>query len=71
MDFGDSEQFNACWKNSYGRGVGTPVDTCHNSEKDGALCYPRCEGGYDGVGPVCWENCPSDFTDIGVSCAKP
>jgi len=26
--------------------------------------------GYDGVGPVCWEDCPSDFpTSCGIGCA--
>lgn len=33
----------ACTKDSYGRGVGTVLDTCPDGyEKQGALCYPAC-----------------------------
>lgn len=44
-------------------------DGCANGwEKDGALCYPKCNRGYYGVGPVCWQHCPSHLTDTGVRC---
>lgn len=44
-----------CWKNAYGRGVGTVPDSCQpGNEKNGALCYPICKDGFYGVGPVCW-----------------
>ena len=45
----------ACWKTTYGRGVGTIPESCvtpPNTDKDGALCYPRCRPTYYGVGPV-------------------
>ena len=43
-----------CWLGTYGRGVGTPLDTCpEGQDKNGALCYPQCQSGYNGVGPVC------------------
>jgi len=31
-------------------------DTCplDKSDLDAGLCYPECEEGYNGVGPVCW-----------------
>lgn len=61
-----------CWKDSYGRGVGTIPSQCPSGmEKDGLLCYPACRAGYKGVGPVCWQNCPSNFTDTGGHCLKP
>jgi len=60
-----------CWKDAYSRGVGTIPDACPNSEKDGLLCYPYCRDGYDGVGPVCWQNCPSGWRDDGAFCYKP
>lgn len=63
--------FNGCWKDSYGRGVGTIPDQCPGEEKDGLLCYPWCQDGYNGVGPVCWQNCPSGFRDDGAFCFKP
>ena len=49
----------ACWKRTYGRGVGVvpdPYNGCVGStpDYDWGLCYPNCEAGYDGVGPVCW-----------------
>lgn len=36
----------------------TTPDTCpaNKSELDAGLCYEKCEGGYNGVGPVCWAN---------------
>jgi len=40
-------------------------------EQNGALCYPKCVGGYYGVGPVCWHHCPPGFRDGGMCCAKP
>ena len=44
-----------CWKNTQGRGVGVPTSSCNpGTEKNGALCYPLCKAGYNGVGPVCW-----------------
>ena len=59
----------ACWRDSFGRGVGEPVSDCtSDQEKDGALCYPKCDEGYKGVGPVCWETCRPGFEDRGIFC---
>eukprot|EP00977_Amphora_coffeiformis_P000433 scaffold111_cov149-Amphora_coffeaeformis.AAC.11 len=41
-----------------------------NLENDAGLCYPKCRGGYNGVGPVCWQNCDSDQTNCGAGCAS-
>jgi hypothetical protein len=40
--------------------VGTPhTGSCNDDqEKDGGLCYPKCNDGFFGVGPVCWGNTP-------------
>ncbi len=58
-------------KDSYGRGVGKPLRTCDsNEEKDGALCYPKCKAGYNGVGPVCWGTCPEGYKNDGATCRK-
>jgi C1A family cysteine protease len=58
-------------KPSYGRGAGRPLSSCSaSSERDGALCYPRCQSGYKGVGPVCWAACPEGFHDDGATCRK-
>jgi len=60
-----------CWKDSYGRGVGHPIDTCATGlEEDAGLCYPPCQSGYTGVSCVCWENCQPGFTDEGALCGK-
>lgn len=34
----------------------TSPDTCplDRPEYDAGLCYPECEDGYNGIGPVCW-----------------
>jgi len=39
-------------------------------ENNAGLCYPLCQTGYTGVGPVCWVNCPSGWTDEGLFCGK-
>lgn len=57
-------------KASYGRGAGTPMTCSDTEELDGALCYPKCDNGFDGVGPVCWQVCPDGYTDDGAFCRK-
>lgn len=43
----------------------TPLICPSNMQQDGLLCYPFCESGYRGIGPVCWQDC-----DVGlVDCA--
>lgn len=35
------------------------------------LCYPSCESGYAGVGPVCWGTCPAVLpTECAAGCAE-
>lgn len=53
----------ACWIRVYGRGAGTIPSACPGgTERDGLLCYPNCQAGYYGVGPVCWQTCASTHT---------
>ena len=40
------------------------------NEDDTGLCYPKCNDAYHGEGPVCWQNCPSDWEGCGAGCAK-
>ena len=65
-----------CLKSSSGRGVGTTLITVCNDDEEiyGALCYPKCDDGYESVGCcLCrHKGCPSEFTDDGVvTCIKP
>lgn len=67
-----------CYRDSYGRGAGSIPSGCANSklEKDASggpagLCYPKCDSGYSGVGPLCWQSCPTNFRDDGAFCRKP
>jgi len=62
----------SCQKNTYDRGVGKLRNCNAGQERDAGLCYPRCNGGYTGIGPVCWaQKCPSQFpVNCGASCAK-
>ena len=59
------------------------INQCEpDQDEDGGLCYPKCDGGYSGVGPICWTNnigvgvgvlkgCPEgDWQDQGLICAK-
>jgi FAD/FMN-containing dehydrogenase len=41
-----------------------------NWEKDGLLCYPPCHEGFDGVGPVCWQDCPPAYKNDGLTCRR-
>lgn len=58
----------SCQKNSYGRGVGTPLGCGHGEENNASLCYPNCRQGFDGNGPICWEKCPSGTIECGALC---
>ena len=50
--------------------TGVPISTCSNgNEKSGALCYPQCNQGYSGNGPVCWGSCGNDI-DEGALCRE-
>jgi len=60
----------SCQKQSYGRGAGVPLTCKSDQQYDAGLCYPYCNGGFSGVGPVCWENCASDQHECGALCLK-
>lgn len=59
------------------------TNRCEEGEQeDAGLCYPQCDGGYDGVGPMCWaknvnigvgvlKNCPSGWPSSGLICNEP
>jgi hypothetical protein len=67
-----SAESNYCWKDSYGRGIGTiPTDCGFSEEKQGLLCYPACKDGYTGVLNTCYKNCPDGYTDNLAFCLKP
>merc|ERR1719258_151767 len=60
-----------CWKGTHDRGVGTIPNSCTPGHvRNGALCYPDCKAGYNGVGPVCWQICPKGWVDEGALCRK-
>jgi hypothetical protein len=49
-------QDGVCFRNFYAR-LGSPPNQCPDGlEQSGLLCYPKCNDGYFGVGPVCWES---------------
>jgi hypothetical protein len=59
----------SCTKNTSTRGAGI-VPSCGNLSYDAGLCYDSCPRDYDGVGPICWSKCPSDFPfPCGAGCA--
>lgn len=64
----------------------TTPDTCPPGyDIDAGLCYPACEAGFNGVGPVCWaqtqsvgvgkpvglEPCPPGWSNDGLICREP
>ncbi len=61
-----------CWRQSYGRGAGTPM-ACqpgYNQETAG-LCSQPCGGDERGIATFCYKNCPAEFRDDGLYCGKP
>jgi hypothetical protein len=58
-----------CWKDSYGRGIGTLPTACEaGKENQNGLCYSPCRAGMYGEGPVCWSACPAGYRDMGAVC---
>uniref|UniRef100_A0AC34FP00 Uncharacterized protein n=1 Tax=Panagrolaimus sp. ES5 TaxID=591445 RepID=A0AC34FP00_9BILA len=57
-----------CTKDSYGRGAGKPLKCASGLVEDDALCYKACADSYNGVGPVCWHQCPPNLTSCGALC---
>lgn len=41
-----------------------------NEENSNGLCYPKCQSGSKGVGPSCWQICPTHLVSCGVGCAN-
>lgn len=69
---GDGPSF--CWKDSYGRGVGTIPRNCEPgfSEDTAGLCWPKAKPGYVCDFFVCRQaTCPEGFRDDGLTCFKP
>jgi len=59
----------ACWKNSYGRGVGTIPQSCGSGQaRAGVLCYGNCKAGFRATAGVCWQDCPTGSSDQGAFC---
>ncbi len=58
-----------CTKNSYNRGVGTPMTCQPGEEMDASLCYKSCGPNTKGIGPVCWQNCYPGTKVCGAGCA--
>jgi len=49
----------SCQKQSYGRGAGDFAKCQTGEEGSLGLCYPPCEGSAKRLGPICWDECPS------------
>jgi hypothetical protein len=65
---------NFCFRETYGRGVGTVPQACADSDRamDEGLCYKKCPAGFDGKATNCVLNCPAGFRDDGaLLCYKP
>jgi len=58
-----------CWRDSYGRGVGTvPVNCAPGQDRIGLLCYDKCPAGMKRMGFDCHSVCPSGMRDDGLYC---
>jgi hypothetical protein len=60
-----------CWKQTKTRAVGMiPTDCSYDQQRQGLLCYPKCNAGFTGVTSVCWQDCPAGYFDDGAFCRK-
>ncbi len=68
---GDMEDIGvSCRKTTYDRGIGRLKQCDTNQDTDAGLCYNKCSSGFEGVGPVCWAQCPAKLpTNCGTTCA--
>ncbi|MDQ2949026.1 MAG: hypothetical protein M3Y27_24315 [Acidobacteriota bacterium] len=57
-------------KNTATRGAGIIPQGCNaGNEYNAGLCYPPCQNGYYGVGPVCWSHAPKTWAECGMGAA--
>ena len=64
-----------CWKDSYGRGVGTIPRSCPTGKETiagGLLCYDKCSkfGDFKRKGYDCHQKCKSGWADHGLLCYR-
>jgi hypothetical protein len=60
----------SCTKKTSTRKAGSVPSCGSGLSYDAGLCYEGCPRDYDGVGPLCWSKCPSDFPfPCGAGCA--
>jgi len=60
-----------CWKDTFGRGVGTIPTSCGSDEENIAgLCYKKCPSGYYRNGIDCYQSCKDGLTDDGLFCIR-
>jgi hypothetical protein len=60
-----------CWRDSYGRGVGTvPTSCAPGQEMVGLFCYNKCSANMQRAGVDCHSVCPSGFRDDGLFCRR-
>lgn len=48
----------------------TPLICAGGLEQDGLLCYPPCRDNFNGIGPVCWQECDDDQVNCGLGKLK-
>ena len=51
----------------YSRGIGELMKCPPYHDYEGGLCHPKCNSGYAGVGPICWQRCSMNFTNSCVA----
>ena len=58
-------------KEIYPRTPGHKPECPRELELSRGLCYHHCKPKFNGVGPICWEDCPKDLERCGFFCVKP
>jgi hypothetical protein len=69
----DPKMYESCKDGEVDDGYFCRKLTCPDDkpEEFAGSCYPRCNSGYQGAGPLCWESCPEGYVDDAAFCRKP
>jgi len=61
----------ACWKQFTYRGMGHLHECAEGEEKQMGICFPKCQGTAEGLGPVCLSRCPAGYEmSAGALCCR-
>ena len=72
-DYHHEKHKHTCWAKAFSRQAGFYPTCGKDGEQSGTYCYKKCEKGFTGVGPVCYQDCnnfggmlPPPIPSVGI-----